>query len=425
MTDIKAELDALFDWNPPPSQPFSNRRGWHPLQSYPTCSFYDMHIADRLILKRIVHVKHLHKKIACVVDEKLRSMEEKGTTLPPPTTPFITEERRLGSLAFVNTSMKRETSIQEFYSRTTSSFCVYVASTLAFHPKIWSSVLDWSVVPNHSGYAICDGSLQIPKPTRKKGPTGDPLPFAWDFIEPDKRKLLMEVKRRYKDLATWEMKSLSVGDRDAMLGVITMAVTEETFKWNLCRGEPCVAKNKEHITWDPLRGLDAPETLALVTTPWYDHDLSEEEQSQTSQLERTQEDIWDDSLKRGGSSLKVVSEFLLNETMKEEEEEEEYWSSAVTPTLPSERPHTDDTGIPRAPTAGGSETISRLPSASIPTPDIWKARSPPTVESTIGDQLPTRTTLLSVPTFKEKDLVRGELTAQKLVQQVNTSRSRA
>jgi len=173
------------------------------------------------------------------------------------------------------------------------------------------------------------------------------------------------------------MKSLSVGDRDAMLGVITMAVTDKTFKWILCSGEPCVAK--EHITWNPPRGLDAPETLSLVTTPWYDPNLSEDEQSQTSQFMRTQEEIWDDSLKRGGSSIKIVNKFLLDEGFEEM-------------FLGADRQNE-------------SEAITQLPSASGSTPSIWKPRCP-AVESTIGDGFPPRSTLQSVPTtFKQNDIV--------------------
>jgi len=159
MTDIKAELDALFNWNPPPLSLAPTDEGGSRSKSTRPASFYDMHIANRLILKHIVHVKHLHKKIACVVDNKLRSIEEQGVTLPLPTAPFMTAAQCLGSLTALDTLMKRETSIQEFYRYPTSMYCVCVTSTLALHPTIWSSVLNWSMVPNHSGYAICDGSL--------------------------------------------------------------------------------------------------------------------------------------------------------------------------------------------------------------------------------------------------------------------------
>jgi len=404
--NTKAELDALFNWNPPPLSLAPKEEGGSRSKYSRPASFYDMHFADRLILKHIVHVKHLHKKIACVVDNKLKSIEENGITLPPPTKGFHTEEERLEDLDLQNTQMKNETSVQLFYQCITVRFCVYVASTLALHPNIWSSVLDWSIVPCRSGYAICDGSLQIKSPSApKRGPNGELRPFVWDFIKPDKQQKLAEIKTRYKDLATWEVKSLSVGDQDVMLGVITMAVNDGAFRWTLCSGDPC--SSTEHVVHNDVRGLDAPETLSLVTTPWYDPDLSEDEQSQTSQLERTQEEIWDDSLKRGGSSLEIVHELqqqLLGESL-----------DSFGDKSPSGFSNVKGSRAPHSLTAGGSKAIT-----SDSAPDLWKARSPPTVESTILSGRTTRTSLLSAPTFQRVAMGRGELTAQKLIQQVNS-----
>jgi hypothetical protein len=52
----------------------------------------------------------------------------------------------------------------------------------------------------------------------------------------------MEVCNKYGDMATWEMKSLSVGDGAFMLGILALAAGKEQF--GLPRGDGSQIQNK-------------------------------------------------------------------------------------------------------------------------------------------------------------------------------------
>jgi hypothetical protein len=121
-------------------------------------------------------------------------------------------------------------------------------------------------------------------------------------MDEEQWKQLMEIRVKYRDLATWEIRTLSASDTDNMLGVMTMAVAsgEGAFKWRFASGTPCISENKRSKTPRVNTCLDAPETLSLVETPWEDS-----ESSVSEQIPQTPDEILDDALRRGGSSLEV------------------------------------------------------------------------------------------------------------------------
>jgi hypothetical protein len=162
----------------------------------------------------------------------------------------------------------------------------------------------WTPDPVASGDAVCDGSLQIlyEKGT-KHHRNGTKKCVGPSYVDPGLWQELMEVNKRYGDLATWEMKSLSVGDGSLMLGVLIMASGKEKFQWKTCYNEDHGAGKKKHKMITPKQRMDCIETM--VTLGLDDPTLLD----QTSFQDVSDDDILDASLRQGGSSLDEVRTF--------------------------------------------------------------------------------------------------------------------
>ena len=105
------------------------------------------------------------------------------------------------------------------------------------------------------------------------------------------------MHEKYGDLATWEMKSLSVGDARVMLGVVAMAAgAAEKFEWQTCNNPLHPKGKKKHSAPKTIQLLDNPETMLRLGLD--DPRLM----THTPQLLDLNETL-DDSLRRGGSSL--------------------------------------------------------------------------------------------------------------------------
>lgn len=299
------ELYSLFEWHPPPLQLAPVSMGGSRTKSSRPASFYDKHLAARLICRELVHIPNLHKKVASIVDQKIDKLRgsDGRIALPPITSDVLTsKELRDEHVEELEHRMKDEKAVVEFYAKTTGYYCVRVASTIALHPTRWKSVLNWSASTSQRSKAVCDGSLQV----RSHQPYMDGL------IDADRLRELMEIGTRYKDLATWEMKSLSVGNAGVMLEVMNMVSKGGRFPWVACSGS-CVndKRPRVHTVENPPRGTDAAETLDIFTTPWADSDTGNTNpcDSQGTHVFETNDDILDRALRRGGSSLEQAQEF--------------------------------------------------------------------------------------------------------------------
>ena len=299
------QLYSLFEWHPPALLLAPVKMGGSRSKSSRPPAFYDKHLASHLTCRKLVHIPNLHKKVACVVDQKLDALRGPGgqINLAPITSDTLTSEKlRDEVVTDAEHRMKDEKAVVEFYAKTTGNFCVRVASTIALHPTSWKSVLNWSASTSQRSKAICDGSLQV----------RSYLPHMDDLMDPDRLKELMEVGEHYKDLATWEMKSLSVGNVGVMLEVMSMVIEGGQFSWSTCTGS-CVndKKPRQHKTETALRGADAIETLEFFTAFWNDHDMGDHDtfESQESNISDTNDDKLDRALRRGGSSLEQAKKF--------------------------------------------------------------------------------------------------------------------
>jgi hypothetical protein len=307
-TDIFEELEHLFARSPLAHTFVSPHEAdkYADDNSSREATFYDRHLAAHRICKKIVHVNHLHRKVARIVDEKLREIQDRRISFQPPTAPgFTSKARRDAKLdpVTVGSPMVNRQSVAQYYSMMTSDFCVHVASSIALHPKRWSTIIKWSRIPDHEVLGGCAPSLQlIPMEKVKER-------FVPEYLALETFEQLKKIRTRSNDLATWEIKGLTVEDTDAMLGVLTMALSleEGEFRWKLCSGIPCVpADSNIPKVLRTAQTCDAPEIISLVEDPWIDMEPFAEEGS--SSISDSPSSILNYSLRRGGSSIECVRE---------------------------------------------------------------------------------------------------------------------
>lgn len=245
-------------------------------------------------------MENLHNNIAAVVDEKLRSYNNDVTL--PPQSGIVTKALRDSEVEETEDVMKDEMSVVEFYSKTTTRYCVRIASTIALHPATWSSLLSWSAIPCLGGRDIPGGSLQVLSlRTRGSSDEGGNSNSRRDFVEAQTWSRLMEAKDKYEDLATWRMVTPSTEDTSIMLGVMFMAYTGE-FQWTLCVPSTTSFPSAYECPKlpSPQRALDSPEIRSLVGG------LSSLDLESMKDVVADQ--ILDDALRRGGSSFQSVLE---------------------------------------------------------------------------------------------------------------------
>lgn len=301
---ILEDLEDLFSWNPPLFRLATKQMGGSFSTSTREPGWYDKHLAPDRICKKVVHVKDLHRKVAAIVDEKLQSILERKITLGPITAiSYMDKAARTRQMRRTGNPAQNELSIQVYYLTVTAAFCVCVASTLALHPHTWETVIEWSPVPIAQGDAVCDGSLkplfclstvkrQRDQTTKHTGP---------HFVDAELWQELMEVCNKYGDMAIWEMKSLSVGDGSFMLGILALATGKEQFQWQVCEGgTDHKFKMKGHHPPPTTQLEDDPEVLSKFG-------LNDLDPNTTSDL--TINDVLDQALCRGGSSLELVRKF--------------------------------------------------------------------------------------------------------------------
>ncbi|KII83383.1 hypothetical protein PLICRDRAFT_451808 [Plicaturopsis crispa FD-325 SS-3] len=316
--DIYEELETVFNWNPQNLDIAEKRVDNSPGRGTRDLCFYAKHIAPHLTLKRVVHVRDLHKKMAHALDEKMAALREQGVSLTSPDSEegvYTRKGRREYSIRAGRYEMRNEIDVAQFYYRSTACYCLPIASTLAFHPDIWSSILRWSDEPHDGCYPIVDGTFEV-MPLRdgltRKGPDGEPEATIWDYVDDVNFKHLREIGRRYPRLATWQIMKVSVGV-DAVLPRLMSMVHKGTFRWRRCRGDPCLPPKQTSESKFVL-SKDSPEIVSLITSPLdsspqplpplSDNPSSTPDESST----RNSTEILDDAFRRGGSSFDKFKE---------------------------------------------------------------------------------------------------------------------
>jgi hypothetical protein len=225
-------------------------------------SFYDKHLADKLVLKRVKFLETLVVDLADTVDKAIHDAYHKGFQLPLGQGRLQTQEQMDDITEYAAWGLLREDGVLENYKDLTALFCLPVASTLALHPSSpkWSSLLRWTKEVSTAKFAIADGALKL-NPRSLDRDTA-----AWNFVDNDKMALLEELPTRYPNIAIWEMKSLTVGDEKVMREILRMGLNSQNFVWTICTKGFCEHKEAELMRM--VRTLAKAPGVDALSPPW-------------------------------------------------------------------------------------------------------------------------------------------------------------
>lgn len=298
---ICEELQSLLDWNPPELEPQEHENGGSVTKKIGSRKFYDKHLTTDLILKHFQYHPDLAAQIASTVDTAIKAALADGGKLPPPGGQLMGPLDREEHIACLPHVISKALPITVFYDKVTSHLCIPIASTLALHPKHdrWLSLLVWSMVPNAGSFATADGSLQILNFDDNK--LGDATKKILSRIKANMDPGMLEAVRKlsttYPDLAVWEMKSLTVGDEDVILGIKRLASSGRAFNWVTCRCDGAVHKmDRMDAVENTHAGPDAP------STPWILPEIYEES-TQSTGLDSDADDF-DDGNENGSKGAR-------------------------------------------------------------------------------------------------------------------------
>ena len=249
-------------------------------------SFYDKHLAPHLILK---HVKYLGSLVAAIAGTVDKAIEDAYTKAQEKSSLKSTGHPSHEALQKLPRNMKgdllpktvvqrrgkdvprgvlREDGVAEYYFRTTE-YLLPIASTLRLHPFFpeWTSIiLRWTKEANHAGWAIADGALQLTDlHSQDTDDDKEEFHLVEEHIDPKVKLLLDDVRKMYGNLATWEMKSLTVGDKEVFAAIWEMGVAGG-FEWKPCRGN--CGKPEEHAANMLASPTQHPRGSDALHPPW-------------------------------------------------------------------------------------------------------------------------------------------------------------
>ena len=255
LSEISQELKDLFSWSPPRLESFTGKIG----STYtPAPAFYDRHFSQDLKLLHVKRLPSLARDIAANVDKTITDYINHGIQFPPSHLLYSAERMEF---VVINNGllMTDEKAVASFYEKTTASFCVPVASTLALRTSNWFSLLLWTQYNNACNKAIADGFLRVTnvgalalQETHLKAVLGE-----------DKFKLVQDLSESQESIMTYKFKSLAAGGVDVMEEILKLSKSP-TFEWTGC--DNCGSKMKNRTQRNKIakvvRGPDAK------FTPW-------------------------------------------------------------------------------------------------------------------------------------------------------------
>ena len=253
-SEVPQELKDLFSWNPPELFP-RPRPGQKMSKKTREPAFFDRHFDETLKLLHVRYLPTLVHDIAAIVDETVSD----DVQFPPSDT-FYSAAEINRALTNIEASVVDEKEVVGFYERTTATFCLPVASTLALG---FPGLLRWTQSSNVSGYAIADGFLYFPDPKLSAGIYAQ----LEQKMGKETVKYIRSLAETRSSLCTEEFNNLAAGGLEVMLSISKLSKLPK-FKWTSCNAPDCAALVKhqeQHIkvkkTKDDM-GRDAK------TTPW-------------------------------------------------------------------------------------------------------------------------------------------------------------
>ena len=168
--------------------------------------------------------------------------------------------------------MADEKAVASFYDKSTSVFCLPIASILALrHPRL----LLWSQSSNVSGHAIADGylSFQDLSDLDEKGVQYE------ESMDEETLNLFRALAEDRVSLLTNEFKNMAAGGPEIMLAIPKLS-NEGKFNWTSCEIPDCATSDKHkrmRIKVDKVHlGPDAIDTARTFDSDDSEHHSLEE-----------------------------------------------------------------------------------------------------------------------------------------------------
>ena len=253
------QLEQFWGWHPP----ILERHAKHTKSKNTRLpSHYDMHLDERLRLKRIVPLPSLLTDLETVAD--------KAVVAAPPDllqikqlNEFPHEGTRKAAMCKVSVSMLDEQGVADFYMNTTAKFCAPVASMLGLQHCHWQSSLIWDRQTHQRGSAIADGFLKINAHVHD-----DATPLLSPLKPEVQSGLDAIVESKLPHLAVWEFKSLVAGSLNVMQAIDSI---KGPFKWLSCQEEALFlcGTDSKHLTKEgKLTTTGSPMGFDALKPPW-------------------------------------------------------------------------------------------------------------------------------------------------------------
>lgn len=279
----------IFSWSPPPliARPcpdqYMSKRTRDP-------AFFDKHFSNKI---KLLHVKRLPTLIhdfTTIIDKIIAE-----DVLSLPSNPYSARDfsRVLGN---IETRVVAEKEVAGFYGRTTATFCLELASSLALRvPRL----LRWNQSGNVSGYAIADGFIYFADPTD--------LADLYAQLEVSMGKetamLIRLMAEKRSSLTTHKFKNLASSREEVMFAVPNLS-NLPVFEWTDCTAPDCAMLTKHEMertkvsATEQIIGPDAknpiwtfnhqPEVIHLQSSGKRKWDDDNNDQNRASPLSSTQ-----------------------------------------------------------------------------------------------------------------------------------------
>ena len=154
LNHIPQEFKDLFSWNPPKLRP-DLMPGQKMSAQTRSPAFFDKHFLEKLKLLYVKRLPSLVHNIAALVDKTIDDCPDDFFSSTPSSDWFPAATIKLNTRQATR-SMADEKDVVGFYERTTATFCVTVASTLALQNPF---LLTWTQSKNTISFPIADGFL--------------------------------------------------------------------------------------------------------------------------------------------------------------------------------------------------------------------------------------------------------------------------
>lgn len=209
---------------------------------------WDMHLHEKLILKKVVSARDLTSRLGEIADSALERAQADPNYRKPDQ--LSEKMKSLGAACIKNT--KYESEVRNFYKESIAPRCLAAAGALGFGTA--GDFLKWQSKVYGQTQAKADGFLVV-------------AVQGSDFLAlPDisKRRIKLLEKWNLNVLAIWEFKSLAAGSKSTMDAILGLT-SEESFSWTGCTShDPCKSNRNDPVHHTTCRKTSPNSLLPLI-----------------------------------------------------------------------------------------------------------------------------------------------------------------